>query len=195
VPIIIYVAGIIVVAIAVSAFFFLNAKKDAKRIEKLRQERQEAQTQVQLQEQTKEIEKTAVVEPVKDAEFEDFSLDGEVKDSRNTGISFTDEEIDAMFSTDDEYERHLSEMDDFETDEELDRKFAEYEQFLRDNLDFEDEQGDASDFISFSDYNAKSMTSKTNNEVETFLKNLSPQAREFMMAEVFSRKNVDSEED
>ena len=119
-------------------------------------------------------------------------MDGEPKierDGRKRAMPsrtsmFSQNKINEMFAEDDEIDFE-NEQEILVASEDLNKNFEEYEKFLRENLDFDDDEVTGEN----------SGVNGTNKDFDEFMETLSPKAREFMMAEVLSRKNIETEED
>lgn len=96
-------------------------------------------------------------------------------------------------------EEDASEENSKDENADLDAKFAEYEKFLRENLGIDDDEvddktNDEDEFDDFSDFDMNSLKGKSKSEIDDFIKNLSPKAKEILLSDILSRKNFDDDD-
>ena len=201
----IYLAVIVLVALAIVLFFVLKNKKDKKR---LNSKLKENQTAVEtLEANAAEIEPLqseesveTKEEPEQVAEFEEFSLDSEEKTGVKLHNKYSLRRTKPInpFDLEDEEEIEEDEENFDEEDENLNNRFEEYRKFLDQNFDFDDEEEleqNENELDALADFDFDSLKGKSEVEIAEIIKDLPPKAQELLMADILARKNFDEKED
>jgi flagellar biosynthesis/type III secretory pathway M-ring protein FliF/YscJ len=180
-----YVAAIVVVCGLIVFFFVHKAIKHRKRIEKFRNESME---QTPPSTETPEEAPLAETENEKksEADLEAFSIEEELpqekpqpqRSERRPMPKFVDAE-------DDEPEDELD-------DEMLERRISSYERFLQEqqrDFDFDENRPAIQNTDSLMDFDFETLKGKSREEVLEMIKDLSPNVQDFIMNDIFDRKN------
>ncbi len=178
-----YIVAIIVVCGAVVFYFFWMARKRKRSLDKLKIEKGEKPISLkkQVESDLKEIEQQVVKEEkVLEAELEDFYWDDKKQEKEvqpDEALSFGGDED--MFKFDENL---------FET------KIESYEQFLKEEQDHYNAEEELSseeqnDIDALMGFDFESLKGKSREQVIEMIKDLSPTVQDFILNDVFDRKN------
>lgn len=183
-----YIVAIVVVCGLVVFYFCWVTRKRKKTLERMgtEQPKKKKHKKADLAQEVKndlEIAEKQVIEEEKkiEAELVDFSLDGDSKDGleelRDDGISYSGE---LDFSSGIDESLFESKIEDYE-------RFlqAEQENYVNEEMSQEEQ----SDINALMNFNFDDLKGKTREEVSDMIKDLSPAVQDFILNDIFERKN------
>lgn len=178
-----YIVAIVVVCGLLAFYFFWTARKSKKHIERLRLEQGRGgltSTQTQVEADLKQVEKeVAKAEKALEAELEDFVWDSKPEKP----------------AQEEEQDSFDSEFDDAFDESLFESKIDSYEKFLREeheDYDFdrkEPESEQQNDLDAIMNFDFDRLKGKSRDEVVEMIKDLSPAVQDFILNDIFERKN------
>ena len=182
-----YIVSIVVVCGLVVFYFCWVTRKRKKTLEQMlspksetpkkKKKREKEEAKQQLEKDLKEAEEEVVKEEKKiEAELEDFSLDDFAK------------------SKSDDDPHTFNGTSGFDIDESLfESKMEDYEKFLKEEQEnYEDEslsEDDQNDIDALMNFDFDKLKGKTREQVAEMVKDLSPTVQDFILNDIFERKN------